>query len=151
MFSKFSKLQATESPMSAASSPVRSATGGRGTPFSVLGSDVVITGNISASVDLHIDGTVEGDVTCATLVQGAESHIKGHVKAQVARLAGHVEGSIAADELIVEATARIVGDVAYDRISIATGGRVEGRFTPREGAGDGGATELKLITSEGAA
>lgn len=31
--------------------------------FSVIGADVVITGNISAKVDLHVDGRVEGDIS----------------------------------------------------------------------------------------
>ena len=30
--------------------------------FSVIGSDVTIKGDVSASVDLHIDGTIEGDL-----------------------------------------------------------------------------------------
>ena len=30
--------------------------------FSVLGSDLTITGDIQASADLHIDGSVEGDI-----------------------------------------------------------------------------------------
>ena len=54
--------------------------------FSVLGADVTITGNISASTELHIDGTVEGDIDCASLVQGDGSQITGEVKAETARL-----------------------------------------------------------------
>lgn len=120
------------------------ATGAKHTPFSIIGGDVVISGNISASVDLHIDGKVEGDITCAALVQGPDSKIKGHVTARTARLAGLVEGSITADELVIEASARITGDVTYDRISIAPGGQVEGRFAPKGGMQTG---ELKLVTT----
>ena len=62
--------------------------------FSVLGADVTITGNISASTELHIDGTVEGDIECASLVQGEGSQITGEIQAESARLAGRVDGSI---------------------------------------------------------
>jgi hypothetical protein len=86
------------------------ATGARNTPFSLIGGDVVVTGNISATVDLHVDGRIEGDVSCATLVQGTESAIKGNVVAKVARIAGTVEGSIEADELVIERSAKIVGE-----------------------------------------
>ena len=42
-----------------------------GTPgFSILGPDTAIRGDIVAEADLHIEGSIEGDVTCATLVQG---------------------------------------------------------------------------------
>ena len=34
---------------------------GNGSTFSIIGSDVVIKGDISATVDLHIDGRIEGD------------------------------------------------------------------------------------------
>ncbi|MEO8722364.1 MAG: polymer-forming cytoskeletal protein [Sphingobium sp.] len=138
MFSKSSKSPSSASP----TSPPKSATGAKNTPFSIIGGDVSITGNISASVDLHIDGRIEGDISCAALVQGPDSKIKGHVTAQTARLAGLVEGSITAGELIIESSARITGDVSYDSITIATGGKVEGRFAHKDGAQTG---ELKLI------
>lgn len=139
MFSKSSKSRSSASPASMA----KPATGARNAPFSVIGGDVTITGNIDATVDLHIDGKVNGDIKCAALVQGPDSRINGHVMAQSARLSGLVEGSIAADELIVESSARITGDVSYERISIAPGGQVEGRFTHKSGAQTG---ELKLIS-----
>lgn len=101
-----------------------------GSTFSVIGADVTITGNISASADLHIDGTVEGDITCASLVQGEKSAIMGAVVAESARLAGRVAGSITARELVILKTARIEGDVHYDALTIEQGAQVDGRFAP---------------------
>ncbi|MXO75470.1 polymer-forming cytoskeletal protein [Altererythrobacter aerius] len=110
--------------------------------FSVIGSDVVITGDVSASADLHVDGRIEGDIRCASLVQGEGSHIEGAVSAESARLAGSVSGSISARELVILKTARIHGDVHYDALTIEQGADVEGRLahrTPAEPArmGDG--------------
>ena len=85
-----------------------------GSTFSVIRADVTIKGNISASADLHIDGTIDGDITCAALVQGEKSSISGAVVAESARLAGRVAGSITARELVILKTARIEGDVHYD-------------------------------------
>ena len=96
--------------------------------FSVFGADVVITGDVRATVDLHVDGRVEGDVTCASLMQGASSHIVGSVSADQARLAGTVEGSIRVKALIVEQSARIVGDVSYETITMAQGAQIDGRL-----------------------
>ena len=100
--------------------------------FSVLGSDIKITGNISASADLHVDGSVEGDIACASLVQGEASTINGAVVAESARLAGRVTGSITARELVILKTAQIEGDVHYDALTIEQGAQVEGRFAHRE-------------------
>jgi cytoskeletal protein CcmA (bactofilin family) len=101
-----------------------------GSTFSVIGADVTITGNINASADLHIDGRIDGDITCASLVQGEKSAISGAVVAESARLAGKVTGSITARELVVLKTARIEGDVHYDALTIEQGAEVDGRFAP---------------------
>jgi cytoskeletal protein CcmA (bactofilin family) len=130
MFSKKSADQ-PYSPAAEKDRSMASRNGGSST-FSVLGSDLTITGNIAASADLHIDGTVEGDISCTSLVQGESSTIKGGVTAESARLAGRVTGSINARELVVLKTARIEGDVHYDALTIEQGAQVEGRFARRE-------------------
>jgi cytoskeletal protein CcmA (bactofilin family) len=101
-----------------------------GSTFSVIGADVVIKGDISATADLHVDGTIEGDITCASLVQGEKSTISGAVSAETARFAGKVSGSITARELVILKTARIDGDVHYDALTIEQGAEVDGRFAP---------------------
>lgn len=116
--------------------------------FSVLGADTAIKGDISASVDLHIDGRVEGDIACASLVQGESSEITGNVQAESARLSGLVRGSIRARELVVLKSARIMGDVHYDALTIEQGAKVEGRFAPRDAAAEP-AGEEPLLTLAG--
>ena len=96
--------------------------------FSVIGTDVVIAGNITAEVDLHVDGRVEGDIKCAALVQGKSSEVHGAIIAQSARLAGTVKGSIDAHDLVIEASAHVTGDIAYETLSIEQGGHVDGQF-----------------------
>lgn len=102
--------------------------------FSVLGADTVIQGDITASIDLHIDGRVEGNITCAALVQGESSEIIGNVQAENARLSGTVRGSIRAGDLVVLKSARIYGDVHYDALTIEQGAKIDGHFAPRGAA-----------------
>lgn len=131
-------------------SPPKPATGNRpmtGSTFSVLGADIAIKGDISASADLHIDGKVEGDIACASLVQGESGEIAGNVHAESARLSGIVRGSITARELVILKTARIHGDAHYDALTIEQGAQVEGRFSPRGSlpvSGEGGEPLLTL-------
>jgi len=103
---------------------------GSGSTFSVIGSDVVIKGDVSATVDLHVDGRIEGDIACSSLVQGEDSVIEGAITAETARLAGTVKGTISARHLVVLKTARLEGDVHYDALTIEQGAEVEGRFAP---------------------
>lgn len=109
---------------------------GTNSTFSVLGADVVVTGNIASTVDIHIDGRVEGDLRCANVVQGEGSEIKGSVFAETARLSGTVDGSIEARDLTIERTARITGDVHYQNLTIHNGGKVEGKFSYKRNAGE---------------
>ena len=99
-----------------------------GPTFSVIGADVVIKGDLTASADLHVDGTVEGDIACASLVQGESSRIEGSIEAATARLAGRVRGTINVRELVILRSAVIEGDVRYDALTIEQGAQVEGRF-----------------------
>ena len=99
--------------------------------FSVIGSDVTIKGDVTASTELHVDGAIEGDITCASLVQGEASSINGAIKAESARMAGTLTGSITARELVILKSAKIEGDVHYDALTIEQGAQVEGRFAPQ--------------------
>lgn len=129
MFSKKSDELPSSPPPS---NPGRSIMSKGNSTFSVLGSDLSIKGDIKASADLHIDGTVEGDIACSSLVQGETSVVTGAVKAETARLAGTVNGSITARELVILRSARINGDVFYDALTIEQGAQVEGRFAHRD-------------------
>lgn len=101
--------------------------------FSMLGADTTITGNIRASADLHVDGTIDGDIACNSLVQGEGSEIIGGVQAESVRIAGLVRGSVSAREVVILRTARIEGDVSYDALTIEQGARLDGRLTPNGG------------------
>lgn len=119
--------------------------------FSVIGSDVTIKGDVSASTELHVDGKIEGDIACSSLVQGEASTIDGSVEAESARLAGTLTGSISARELIILKTARITGDVHYDALTIEQGAVVEGSFAPQGGkkvTGNGAAPTAKPASEE---
>lgn len=108
-----------------------------GSTFSVFGADTQIKGDVHAGTDLHIDGGVEGDVTCTSLVQGESSQISGAIKAESARLAGTVRGTITVRDVVILKSARIYGDVHYDALTIEQGAQVDGRLTPRVAGEDG--------------
>ena len=114
---------------------------GSNSTFSVIGSDITIKGDISASADLHVDGTIDGDIKCKSLVQGEGSKISGSVVAETARFSGHVNGSIEARELVILKSAVIEGDVdrrkplllqivVHQVQRVTRRERVDGRFAP---------------------
>jgi cytoskeletal protein CcmA (bactofilin family) len=121
--------------------PVRTSSG---SALSFIGSEVTITGNVNATGDMHVDGTIEGDLTCGQLILGGSGRVKGHITAQRATLGGTVEGTVTAGEMIVERSAQLSGDLSYDSVSIETGAKVDGRLTQRASSGAG---ELKLVSA----
>ena len=72
-----------------------------GSTFSVLGPDIAINGDLTATADLHLDGRINGDIKCAALVQGEASEVTGMVVAESARVAGRIKGSITAGVLVI--------------------------------------------------
>jgi cytoskeletal protein CcmA (bactofilin family) len=120
--------------------------------MSVIGADIVVTGNIEASVDLHIEGKVIGDVRCATLILGESSSVSGRIYANRVKVSGTVDGAIETKDLAVEASARVIGDITYERLRVANGGVMEGQVKRRlvEETADEG-SRLKLVEAPGPA
>lgn len=102
-----------------------------GATLSFIGAEAVVNGDIRTSAQLHIDGSVVGDVDCAMLIQGKGGKVAGNIVAEEAQIAGLVEGTVTAGILVLEASARVTGDVFYETVSIAAGAEIEGRFTRR--------------------
>jgi len=127
----------------------RAAPGG----FSVIGPDIQITGNVRATADLHIEGRIEGDLDCGNLVISPDAVVNGQVRAETARIAGTIERSVAIRQLVVEAGARITGDVEYESVSLENGAHIDGRMkhsAVKPAAGTpvpavGGMKEFKMI------
>ena len=109
--------------------------------MSVIGRGIKVTGNIEASVDIHLQGDIKGDLRCGTLIMEEGSTIEGNVHTERARVSGHIRGSIETKDLAVEASARIEGDVTYSRIRVANGGIIDGKMIYRDEAGK----KLKLV------
>ena len=100
--------------------------------LSFIGPEVVISGDLVTSAQLHVDGRIDGHVRCAQLCEGASGIIAGDIVADEARIAGLVQGTVNAATVIVEASGRITGDVTYGTISIAAGAQIDGRLARRE-------------------
>ena len=117
--------------------------------MSLIGTGVTVTGNIDAPDDLVIEGRVEGDVTCSTLIVGEHGRVTGTVEAERLRLSGTIDGTVTTHDLAVESGARVTGEVHYSRLRVASGGVIEGRLTHRpDGDRQGDGADRHAPTSE---
>ena len=78
------------------------------TGVSTIGEDLMISGDVTSTGELHIDGHVEGDVRCASLVLGNTSEIKGSVTAEEVMILGRLIGSVRGRREDVDALAAAV-------------------------------------------
>ena len=104
--------------------------------LSFIGPEVLVSGDLATDAQLHIDGRIDGNVRCSQLVQGQAGIIAGNIHADEARIAGTVEGQVNARTLFVEASARIMGDIVYETLSIDAGALLEGRLARRAALDD---------------
>ncbi|MCA3016598.1 MAG: polymer-forming cytoskeletal protein [Myxococcaceae bacterium] len=94
----------------------------------IIGSSIVIDGEISGDEDLVIQGTVKGKIALKeSLFVEASGVVEADIEVQNVDVAGRVTGNIAAtDKVELKADCRVVGDVRAPRILIADGASFKG-------------------------
>jgi len=96
----------------------------------LIGTSIVIKGELSCGEDLYIDGQVEGtiDPKGNRLTIGPHGRVKANVNACAVVVQGKLEGSIqASDRVDLKQSAVVTGDIATQRISIDEGAYFKGR------------------------
>ncbi len=86
-----------------------------------------ICGDIISDGILHVDGQVEGDVTCDELVIGIKGRIDGAVSARTLQLYGALTGKVSAEKVFLAKTSKLIGDAEHNSIAIEPGAYIEGR------------------------
>jgi cytoskeletal protein CcmA (bactofilin family) len=110
---------------------------------SLIGAGTTVTGDLSFSGGLHLDGRILGDVSGSTaepskLTVSPEGVIEGSVSVDELVLRGTVRGDVEARARVeLGPTAQVDGDVSYQVLQMAAGARVNGRLIHHQGAGAG--------------
>lgn len=108
-----------------------------GTAPSVIGADLKVVGALHSAGDIHVDGRVEGEVHGRTLTVSEGAHIEGRIFAKVARISGYVHGRVEATSVSITGSAKVVGDIFHNTLSIEKGAVLKGlrpwRPLPRRG------------------
>jgi len=93
---------------------------------SIVSSDLTVTGDLVSAGEIQIDGRVEGDIKCASLIIGISGGVTGEVSAQTVRIHGSVSGQVIAKSVFLASTARMVGDITHESLAIEPGAFMEG-------------------------
>ena len=81
--------------------------------ISTISEDLVINGNVTSKGELHLDGQVQGDVHCVTLILGETAQVEGNVVAKEVMVRGRLIGSVRALKVMLQSTAHVEGNLFH--------------------------------------
>ncbi|MFZ3033947.1 MAG: polymer-forming cytoskeletal protein [Parvibaculum sp.] len=93
---------------------------------SIISSDLVVHGNLVATGDIQIDGTVEGDIRSQSLTIGEKASVNGEVVAEDIVIRGRVIGTIRGRRVQLSSTCHVEGDILHEALAVETGAFFEG-------------------------
>jgi cytoskeletal protein CcmA (bactofilin family) len=97
-----------------------------GPAASVLSINVEVAGTIVAPDEMHVFGTIEGNVRAASLVVCAGGYIRGEVVAETVTVHGTVDGRIHGNTVQLAAGGIVRGDIVHSALGIDTSAIFEG-------------------------
>ena len=93
---------------------------------SIISENAKLKGDIISEGIVHVDGQVEGDISCEELVIGIKGVVVGSVSANNIQLYGILNGKASADNLFIAKSAKLIGDATHNTIAIEPGAYVDG-------------------------
>ena len=102
-----------------------------------ISNDLTIIGDVSSKGSVTLDGTIEGNIYCTSLVVTANGRINGGIVANLeVTVQGQVKGTIRGRRVMLQSSAKVEGDIFHQGIGIEMGTRYDGslRWTEDEHA-----------------
>jgi cytoskeletal protein CcmA (bactofilin family) len=99
----------------------------------ILGADIVFTGDMQGDSVVRIDGKVKGNVSLKQgVVLGEKAHVEGNINSDHIVIYGSIIGDITCKELIIRKCGVVNGDIQTDTVEIEMGGRYNGKLSMTE-------------------
>lgn len=118
----------------------------------IVSENTKLKGDIISDGIVHVDGHVDGDVSCDELIIGVKGSVVGAVNAKSLQLYGTLSGKAAADNLFIAKSAKLIGDATHNTIAIEPGAYIDGHCM-RMGApipAEQAKPDLMLVDNRGA-
>ena len=109
------------------------ALGHRGT---VIAEGLKIVGSVTAEGLVEVNGQIEGDLHCTSLIISPKASINGGVEAERVVVNGRVEGPIHAREVVLKSHAHVIGDIQHQFLTIERGAYFDGRSVRADGSNE---------------
>ena len=100
----------------------------------VIAKGLKIVGSVTAEGLVEVNGQIEGELHCTSLVIARGAHVNGIVVAERVVVDGQVEGPIQGSDVILKSQAHVVGDIHHESLAIERGAYFDGRSIHVRGA-----------------
>ena len=94
----------------------------------IISADLTIVGNVISKGRVKLEGTIEGDMHCRSLVVGEQGSVTGGIVADEVSVYGKVAGVVRGGRVNLYATAHVEGDIYHHGIGIEMGTHYDGRL-----------------------
>ncbi|MGE3229119.1 MAG: polymer-forming cytoskeletal protein [Hyphomicrobium sp.] len=94
---------------------------------SVIGTDLVIQGNLISKGEVQIEGEVQGDIHATHVIIGERARVTGGVVAEECVIRGHLLGTVRGRRVLLQGSAHVEGDVYHQTMAIEQGAFFEGK------------------------
>ena len=101
----------------------------------VIAKGLKIVGSVTAEGLVEVNGQIDGELHCTSLVIARGAHINGVVVAERVVVDGKVEGPIQGGEVILKSQAHVVGDIHHQSLAIESGAFFDGHSVQIRGNG----------------
>jgi cytoskeletal protein CcmA (bactofilin family) len=99
----------------------------------IVGPESNLKGELASKGTVRVDGKVEGNVAADCLIIGEAGHLTGDVTVREIVIGGRIVGNIhATDGVDIQHKGEVCGDIFSARLTIAEGGRFDGRSTMQQ-------------------
>jgi cytoskeletal protein CcmA (bactofilin family) len=104
-------------------------------PFKMVETTIIsdssnFKGNIETEGTLIVHGSVTGTIKCGSLEILQEGDVDANVEAENVSVAGKFQGEMVCNgRLNILSTGAVIGEIAYGRLSIESGGQLAGNLT----------------------
>jgi cytoskeletal protein CcmA (bactofilin family) len=93
----------------------------------IIGEDLTIKGNVLSKGEIQVDGEIEGDLRCGSLLIGDKAQVRGSVAAEDVVVRGHIVGSITGLRITLQGQCHVEGDIFHQSLAIEQGAYFEGK------------------------
>ncbi len=112
---------------------------------SIISADLTIVGDVSSEGEVQIDSSIDGDIRTKTLLIGESATVKGEIVGDTVRVYGRFTGQIKARAVTLAKSARVVGNILHEKLSIENGAFLDGHCKPMSEVKDQAEGKINLV------